>query len=177
MRYTTESGLVVTDRRHNRSDGGIPPGPDIADPDDPRHFPPNDKVSPPVGVGPMTSEASATLTSCRRPASTHPPVQAWSGWPVECTVPNGGGSVGLPEMISRVPTVIGATDLNSSILFSMPPDRTVNGEVAAAPASDGEPAARGLHELGRGDEAAHHRLPLGRGLPVGNLPLRRRPRA
>lgn len=113
MEHITPSGLVVTDQRHHRAD-------------DPRSWPPNDNVQPPppVGVGPTTSEGEGN-TQVMYPASVGaPPVQAWSGWPVEWSTPNWGDAAGgLAAMINRVSTVFGAIDLNASILSTMPPYR------------------------------------------------------
>lgn len=120
--YRTESGLVVTDRRHVRAD-------------DPRGWPPNPNVDPPPpdgpGVGPNTSEgfgnqhvmypaeSEMPLTSAVRP----PPVMPWSGWPVEWATPNWGAGVGLQTIMKRLSIVFGCIDLNASILSTMPPYR------------------------------------------------------
>ena len=128
MQYTTDSGLVVTDRRHTRSDWG----------NDPRSWPANDNVQPPppVGAGPTTSEGFGN-TNVVYPATdlygniNPPPVQAWSGWPVEWSTPNWGAHIGgLGGLINRVSTVFGAIDLNASILSTMPPYRLVGSSVA-----------------------------------------------
>ncbi|HKY68604.1 MAG TPA: phage portal protein [Acidimicrobiales bacterium] len=117
MGYVTDSGLVVTDRRYVRAD-------------DPRAWPPNDNVQPPppVGAGPTTSEGFGN-THVMYPAVSPPPVQAWSGWPVEWATPTWGGATGLAEMTNRVSTVFGAIDLNASILSTMPPYRLVGRQV------------------------------------------------
>ena len=66
-------------------------------------------------------------------ASQPPPVQAWSGWPVEWSTPNWGEAAGgLAGIINRVSTVFGAIDLNSSILSTMPPYR-VSGTTVLPP--------------------------------------------
>jgi hypothetical protein len=118
MSYTTESGLVVSDRRHLRAD-------------DPRAWPANDNEQPPppVGAGPTTSEGYGN-THVMYPASVPPPVQAWSGWPVEWDTPNWGDEAGgLAAMINRVSVVWGAIDLNASILSTMPPYRVTGRSV------------------------------------------------
>lgn len=126
--YVTSTGLVVTDRRHLRAE-------------DPRSWPDNGNVQPPppVGAGPTTSEGFGN-THVMYPAATPPamtsamevpPVQAWSGWPVEWSTPRWGSTVGLGEIMSRVSTVFGAIDLNSSVLSTMPPYRLQGAEVIA----------------------------------------------
>ena len=127
MQYTTDSGLVVNDRRHQRSS-------------DPRSWPDNgnDQPPPPVGAGPTTSEGFGNDHVMYPAADMYgvpvPPVQAWSGWPVEWSTPNWGGGVqgGLAGLINRVSTVFGAIDLNASLLSTMPPYRLINGQVANA---------------------------------------------
>ena len=53
-----------------------------------------------------------------------PPVQAWSGWPVEWSMPNWGQAAGgLGGIVDRISIVFGAIDLNASILSTMPPYR------------------------------------------------------
>jgi portal protein len=114
--YVTESGLVVNDRRHVRSDTWS---------SDPRSWPDNENEQPPppVGVGPTTSEGFGN-SHVMYPAILPPPVQAWSGWPTEWNTPNWGGAVGgLGGIIDRVSVVFGAVDLNASILSTMPPYR------------------------------------------------------
>lgn len=125
--YRTESGLLVTDRRHTRSNF-----------DDPRSWPPNENVDPPPpdqpGVGPNMSEGygnshvmypDPTLQpTYTTPAWTmRPEMQAWSGWPTEWNTPNWGSAVGLEQMIMRSSAAFGAIDMNSSILSTMPPYR------------------------------------------------------
>jgi HK97 family phage portal protein len=115
MSYTRESGLEVTDRRHYR--GG-----------DPRSWPANDNEQPPppVGAGPTTSEGAGNTLAMYPATMAAPPVQAWSGWPVEWDTPNWGDEVGgMAAMINRVSVVWGAIDLNASILSTMPPYRVV----------------------------------------------------
>jgi HK97 family phage portal protein len=131
MRYATESGLVVTDRRHERADT------------DPRSWPDNGNVQPPppVGAGPTTSEGFGN-THVMYPAvydalspwsggwAGKPPMQAWSGWPVEWATPNWGSAAGgLSAMANRVSTVFGAIDLNASVLSTMPPYRLQGSQV------------------------------------------------
>jgi HK97 family phage portal protein len=124
MRYATESGLVVTDRRHVRAD-------------DPRAWPDNGNVQPPppVGVGPTTSEGFGN-DHVMYPdqawwGAALPPMQAWSGWPVEWSTPNWGmgAQTALGGVIGRVSTVFGAVDLNSSVLSTMPPYRLQGSKV------------------------------------------------
>lgn len=128
--YVTDSGLVVTDRRHTRAD-------------DPRSWPPNEGGAgvntPPQTVGPTSSEGfgnthvmypDPNMSLAQREAINRPQVQAWSGWPVEWATPNWGQAVGgLAGIINRVSTVFGAIDLNSSILSTMPPYRLQGNEV------------------------------------------------
>jgi len=54
-----------------------------------------------------------------------PPVQAWSGWPVEWSTPTWGeyGAGGIAGITNRISTVFGAIDLNASILSTMSPYR------------------------------------------------------
>jgi HK97 family phage portal protein len=130
VRYTTPSGLVVDDRRHQRSSG-----------DDPRSWPPNEGGAgvnqPPSTVGPTSSEGfgnSHVMYPATDPygAVIPPPVQAWSGWPVEWSTPNWGSSVGgINALVNRVSTVFGCIDLNSSILSTMPPYRMINQKVGS----------------------------------------------
>jgi HK97 family phage portal protein len=113
MEHVTPSGLVVAEQRHHRAD-------------DPRSWPPNDNIQPPppVGTGPTTSEGYGNTHVMYPESLGAPPVQAWSGWPVEWSTPNWGDAAGgLAGMINRVSTVFGAIDLNSSILATMPPYR------------------------------------------------------
>lgn len=113
MSYTTESGLVVSDRRHHRAD-------------DPRSWPANANVQPPppVGAGPTTSAGFGNTHVMYPDVLGAPPVQAWSGWPVEWNTPNWGDAAGgLAGIINRVSTVFGAIDLNASVLSTMPPYR------------------------------------------------------
>ena len=121
MKYETDSGLVVTDRRFSRSD--------------PRSWPDNENVQPPppVGTGPTTSEGFGNQ-HVMYPAVHPPPVMPWSGWPVEWNTPTWGGGLsgGLTEIINRVSTVFGAIDLNASLLSTMPPYRVVGSTVVAS---------------------------------------------
>lgn len=129
MTYETGSGLLVEDRHHRA--------------DDPRSWPPNANVQPPppVGAGPTTSEGfgnthvvyPASDAAATAPAASvgPPPVQAWSGWPVEWSTPNWGQAGGLASICAKVSTVYGAIDLNSSILSTMPPYRLQGNEVIA----------------------------------------------
>lgn len=131
MRYRTDSGILVTDRRHTRSDEF----------DDPRGWTPNPNVDPPPpdqpGVGPNMSEGfgndhvmyPADTDPVMTGLVTPPPVQPWSGWPVEWSTPNWGATMGVPALISRVSTVFGCIDMNSSILSTMPPYRLVGNTV------------------------------------------------
>ncbi len=118
MTYVTESGLVVSDRRHHRAD--------------PRSWPDNANVQPPppVGVGPTTSEGFGNDHVMYPEVLGAPPVQAWSGWPVEWSTPNWGDAAGgLAGMINRVSVVFGAIDLNASIISTMPPYRLQGGTI------------------------------------------------
>src|SRR5437868_15547439 len=113
MTYVTDSGLIVDDRRHQRAN--------------PRTWPDNgnDQPPPPVGAGPTTSEGFGN-THAMYPASLGaPPVQAWSGWPVEWSTPTWGeyGAGGIAGITNRISTVFGAIDLNASILSTMSPYR------------------------------------------------------
>lgn len=121
MQYETDSGLIVNDRRHSRSN-----------PDDPRSWPPNDNdPGDGTGAGPDSSDGAGNTTVMYQGEQPDvmtssigvPSVQAWSGWPVEWSTPNWGTSVGITQMIQRVSTVFGAIDMNASILSTMPPYR------------------------------------------------------
>ncbi len=130
MQYQTASGIIVNDRRHYRTD-------------DPRSWPPNDNVDPPPPpetVGPNASEGfgnthvmfPATVENTYTGMVQPPNVMPWSGWPVEWNTPTWGGAVGMPDLMTRVSTVFGAMDLNSSIISTMPPYR-MQGRVVVAP--------------------------------------------
>lgn len=98
MEHVTGSGLLVTGQ-HYRSD-------------DPRLLP--DPVATPV-VADGLGVTSGPLV---------PEVQSWPGWPAEWSTPNWGEAIGgLAGIVSRVSTVFGAIDLNSSVLSTMPPYR------------------------------------------------------
>jgi HK97 family phage portal protein len=133
-RWTTPTGLVVTDRRHTRSDY-----------DDPRSWPPNSNINPPPpdqpGVGPNMSEGFGNqhvMYPADQPAvyaepALPPPVMPWSGWPVEWSTPTwGSGAGGWASMVARISVVFGCIDLNSSLLSTMPPYRVVNQVVQAS---------------------------------------------
>src|SRR3954466_15868346 len=99
MTYQTPAGLIV----HERAD--------------PRTWPDNGNVQPPppVGAGPTTSEGFGNTHAMYPAGITPPPVQAWSGGPVEWSTPTwGDGAGGIAAMTNRVSTVFGAIDLNSS---------------------------------------------------------------
>ena len=116
MRYELPSGLIVDDRRVRS---------DPFDPDEPRTWPPNDNINPPPPpetVGPNASEGFGN-THVMVPSQMWPPMQAWSGWPVEWNTPNWGSAVGVTSVMERVSTVFGCIDLNGSILSTMPPYR------------------------------------------------------
>lgn len=122
--YVTESGLVVTDHRHDRA---LRP---------PRDNPPNEAGAgpndPPVSVGPTSSEGFGN-THVMYPARFPPPqAQAWSGWPVEWATPTWSSFVG--QFSTQVDTVFAALDYNSSVLSTMPPYRT-RGSVVIDPPS------------------------------------------
>lgn len=113
MDYVTETGLVVTDRRHYRAaDDSRPP---------PRDNLPNAN-DPPLGtVGPNTDGGFGD-THVMYPSWGIPPpqVQAWDGWPVEWATPTWGSFMGLDVMQSRSSIVAACIDLNASILSTMP---------------------------------------------------------
>jgi HK97 family phage portal protein len=124
MQYVTETGLVVTNERHHRAG-------------DPRSWPDNGNVQPPppVGAGPTTSEGYGNTHVMYPETVGAPPVQAWSGWPVEWATPTWGEAAGgLAGIINRVSTVFGAIDLNASILSTMPPYRLQGAQVIEATA-------------------------------------------
>jgi HK97 family phage portal protein len=134
MQYRTESGIIVTDRRHSRSDTG-------GSFDDPRQWTPNQNIDPPPpdqpGVGPNMSEGFGNQ-HVMYPANTQlpqtsligaPPVMPWSGWPVEWNTPLWGDAAGIGAIIGRVSLVFGCIDLNSSILSTMPPYRLMGDDV------------------------------------------------
>jgi hypothetical protein len=133
MSYVTETGLVVTDRRHTRSD-------------DPRSWPDNGNVQPPppVGAGPTTSEGygndhvmyPAATTAVTTTEVGQPRVMPWSGWAVEWDTPTWGGGLpgGPTEAAGKVSTMFAALDRNSSILSTMPPYLVEGGRVITSPA-------------------------------------------
>jgi HK97 family phage portal protein len=96
--------------------------------DDPRSWPPNDNVNPPPPaetVGPNASEGFGN-TNVMYPSVLPPPVQAWSGWPVEWSTPNWGSAAGgMAGIVEKVSIVFGCIDLNASIVSTMPPYRMV----------------------------------------------------
>lgn len=122
--YVTETGLVVTDRRHSRTNW-----------DDPRGWPANENVDPPPpdqpGVGPNMSEGFGNqhvMYPAPQPQVYSgtvglPPVMPWSGWPVEWNTPTWGATVGMAAILSRISIIFGCIDLNSSLLSTMPPMR------------------------------------------------------
>ncbi len=127
--YTTDSGLVVHDRRYLRSD-------------DPRSWPPNEGGAgvndPPSTVGPTSSEGfgnehvmypDPNILDAYTDPIMAPPVMPWSGWPVEWHTPRWGGAAGLDQILERISVVFGCLDLNSSILSTMPPYRMVGSTV------------------------------------------------
>jgi HK97 family phage portal protein len=125
--YTTESGLVVTDRRHSRSMF-----------DDPRAWPSNPNVNPPPPprtVGPNASEGFGNMhvmwaNQFQGQPVMPPPMMPWSGWPVSWATPNWEANQnGFDDLVSRTSIVFGCIDLNSSILSTMPPYRLQGGEV------------------------------------------------
>lgn len=128
--YVTDSGLVVTDRRHIRAAG---PRELTSGGEPPRDNPPNDNPvpDPPVSVGPNASEGFGN-THVMYPSGSLVP-QAWSGWPVEWATPRWGSTVGLAEIFERMSTVWFCIDLNSSILSTMPPYRMRGSEMIEAP--------------------------------------------
>lgn len=131
MDYVTDSGIVITDKRHSRSA------------DDPRGWPPNENGpgvnEPPSTVGPTSSEGFGNThvmyqddSPAPMTAMVHePPVQAWSGWPVEWNTPTWGQGApgGIGAIIARVSVVFGAIDLNASLLSTMPPYRMIGDTV------------------------------------------------
>lgn len=106
MEQVTSSGLVITDRRHNRSDV-------------PRDNVPNE--NDPIGsVGPNVPMGFGD-THVMYPSSFAPvQAQAWNGWPVEWMTPMWGGAVGLSSIISRSSIVWASIDLNASVISTMP---------------------------------------------------------
>ena len=122
MEYETPTGIVVTDRRHSRSD--------------PRSWPANPNFDPPPpdqpGVGPNMSAGFGNTHVMFPDWLDGPEVQAWSGWPVEWSTPNwNSGTVGTPGIISKISTVFGCIDLNASITSTMPPYRMEGNKVVA----------------------------------------------
>lgn len=120
--YVTDSGLVVHDHRsYLRAD-------------DPRARPPNESGPgpnvPPQTVGPASSEGFGNTHVMYPEGIYPPPVQAWSGWPVEWSLPNWGQTIGgMAGLLSKVSIVFGCIDLNSSLLSTMPPYRVTAGQV------------------------------------------------
>lgn len=125
MRYELPSGIIVEDRRHSRTNW-----------DDPRGWTPNENVDPPPpdqpGVGPNMSEGfgndhvmypdpGITPQYTSSVSGALPPMQPWSGWPVEWNTPMWGAFMGTHEMLLKSSAAFGAIDMNSSILSTMPP--------------------------------------------------------
>jgi HK97 family phage portal protein len=103
---TTEvlpSGLVVTDRRHERASSEVPQV-------DPRTHTPNGNT--PTTVGPETHGAPVM--------GWH--AQPWDGWPDGWDTPwmTPGASIGHSGMLGRVSTAMTCVDLNSRQLGSFP---------------------------------------------------------
>lgn len=118
MESRTASGLVITDRRHDRSF--------------PRDVTPNDNAegpnTPPQTVGPTSSEGYGN-THVMYPTGGWSS-SAWSGWPVDWATPpmeplgasnwSGTGYGRHNELFGRVSTAMSAVDLNSRELASFP---------------------------------------------------------
>lgn len=130
MEDVRPSGLVVTDRRHQRSD--LPP----------RDNPPNDN-QPPVGsVGPNV-DAGFGDTHVMYPWWS-PPVeaQAWQGWPVEWATPSFGSTVGIDTVMARQSIIWACMDMNASIISTFPVYKTKSAPDVARIAIGTEPVAR-----------------------------------
>lgn len=135
---TTDTGLVVVDRRQGRlAERGLPTvGGDPRDnppnaniPGDSVHVTPEGEVFAPISTGPTASEGYGN-THVMYPAG-RVPVQPWSGWPVGWDTPRWNSDpTGWFAAMSDV--AFSAIDLNSGILAAMPPYLRRKG--------DGEPA-------------------------------------
>lgn len=113
VEYLTPSGLVVQDYRRAF----------------PRDVDPNDNAA--VGsVGPNAPEGYGDTHVMYDGCGVPPPmVQGWQGWPVEWATPSWGSMVGMGEITRRSSTVFNAMDVHAKALATMPPYRTLNGEV------------------------------------------------
>lgn len=95
----------------------------------PRDWEPNANPDPgDEGVGPNSSEGFGN-THVMFSSLTPPPVQAWSGWPVEWATPHWGSYLGMPEMQRRSSTVYNAINKNAGILATMPRYRLRDGRI------------------------------------------------
>jgi HK97 family phage portal protein len=122
--YTTPSGLVVRDGRHERS---LPPRDNPPNDTPPGDNPPPNNPNPPgdfgpLSVGPDASEGFGN-THVMYP-SLNPPLeaQAWSGWPVGWQVPwTSLQGTWSGRFSALADLVFACLDLNSSVLSTMPP--------------------------------------------------------
>jgi HK97 family phage portal protein len=128
--YTTPSGLVVRDGRHERS---LPPRDNPPNGNEPGVNPPPVTVNPPgdfepISVGPDASDGFGN-THVMYPANNPPPqAQAWSGWPVGWQVPWSNLGGWGQQFGALTDLVFGCLDLNASVLSTMPP-HVVRGDV------------------------------------------------
>lgn len=115
------SGLVITDRRHHRSD--LPP----------RDNPPNDNAPPVGSVGPNV-DAGYGDTHVMYPWYNPPmEAQAWQGWPVEWATPLFGSMVGIDTVMARQSIIWACIDLNASIVSTFPVYRAIGTKVVDRP--------------------------------------------
>jgi HK97 family phage portal protein len=110
MERTTESGLIVTDRRHSRAASEHPQI-------EPRDHVPN--VNPPTGsVGPQSRAGDVMTLS--PPGDGHFHADAWDGWPSGWQTPYMTAGHSADTMFARTATAMTCVDLNSRQLASFP---------------------------------------------------------
>jgi HK97 family phage portal protein len=137
--YTTSSGLVVRDSRHERS---LPPRDNPPNGMEPGINPPPTTANPPgdynpISVGPDASEGFGN-THVMYPAGAPPlEAQAWSGWPVGWQVPWSNSQGAWAGQFSKtLDLVFACLDLNSSVLSTMPPYIVDKNDVMVEPAPE-----------------------------------------
>jgi len=115
MESTTESGLIVTDRRHVRAASEHPQI-------DPRQHVPN--PNEPIGsVGPQSTPGPVIMGSPHGHPTGHMHADSWDGWPAGWQTPNMtpiGTASNADTMFARTATATTCVDLNSRQLASFP---------------------------------------------------------